>query len=69
MPKPILGFLIKPSFQAVNGLFVLSFENKGNMTVSTKDYLTTVEMKDYNFMIGGQNFFWSTSSTWFKNIW
>ena len=57
MPKPILGFLIKPSFQAVNRLFVLSFENKGNMTVSTKDYLTTVEMKDYNFMIGGQNFF------------
>ena len=57
MPKPILGFLIKPSFQAVNRLSVLSFENKGNMTVSTKDYLTTVEMKDYNFMIGGQNFF------------
>ena len=32
-PNPYLDFLIDPSFQGVNGLFVLLFENKADRTV------------------------------------
>ena len=45
-----LDFLIDPSFQGVNMLFVLSFENEN-------DFLPTVEIKDYNVMIDERNFF------------
>ena len=37
--------------------FALSFENKDDRTVHTKCYLPTVEIKDYNVMNDGQNFF------------
>ena len=33
------------------------FENKKDRTVHTKYYLPTVEIKDYNVMINGRNFF------------
>ena len=56
MPNPYLDFLINPSFQEVNRLFVLSFENKEDRPVHTKYYLPTVEIKDYNVMIDGKNF-------------
>ena len=56
-PNPFLHYLIDPSFQGVNKLFALSFENNTNGIVHTKYYLPTVEIKDQNFMIGGQNFF------------
>ena len=55
MANPYLDYLIDPSFQGVNRLFVLSFENNTNRTVHTK-YLQTVEKRD-NIMIDGQNFF------------
>ena len=45
MPNPCLDFLINPSFQEINKLFVLSLEN---ITVHTKYYLPTIELKDYN---------------------
>ena len=46
-----------PSFQGVNGLFVLSFENRA-VRESYKRYFTgTVEIKDYNIMIDGKVFF------------
>ena len=51
-PNQYLDFLIDPSFQGVNRLFVLSFENEEDGTVHTK-YLPTVELKDYNVMING----------------
>ena len=35
----------------------LSFENKDGRTVHTKYYLPTVEIKDYNAIIDGKNFF------------
>ena len=35
-PNPYLDFLIDPSFQGVNRLFVLSFEYKYDRTVHTK---------------------------------
>ena len=44
-------------YQSVNSLFVLSFENTSDGTVNTKYYLQTVEIKDYNVMIFGQNLF------------
>ena len=52
-----LDFLIDPSFQGVNRPFALSFENKKDRTLHTKYYLPTTEIKDYNVMINGQNFF------------
>ena len=47
-------YLIDPSFQGVNRLFVLSFENNTERTVDTGYYLLKVEIKDY-VMIDGQN--------------
>ena len=52
-----LNHLIEPSFQGVNRLFVLAFENDEDKTDHEKYYLPTVEIKDYNIMINGENFF------------
>ena len=41
-----LDFLIDPSFQGVNRLFVLSFENEEDRKVHTGYYLPKVEIKD-----------------------
>ena len=55
--NPNLNHLVEPSFQGVNRLFVLAFENDDHR-ISTKRYnLPTVEIKDYNMMINGENFF------------
>ena len=52
-----LNHLIEPSFQGVNRLFVLAFENDDDRTSDEKYYLPTIEIKDYNIMINGENFF------------
>ena len=52
-----LNNLINPSFQGVNRLFVLSFENEDDRTSHSTYYLPKVEIKDYNVMIDGRNFF------------
>ena len=52
-----LNYLINPSFQGVNRLFVLAFENENGRTSHSTYYLPKVEMKDYNVMIDGRNFF------------
>ena len=57
MPNPYLDYLIDPSFQGVNRLFVSLFEISTNITVHTGYYLSKVEIKDDNVMIDGQNFF------------
>ena len=49
-PNPYFDFLINPSFQGVNRIFVLSLENKDDRTVHTKYYIPTVKIKDYNVM-------------------
>ena len=54
--NPNLNHLIELSFQGVNRLFVLAFENDDNRTSYNRYYLPTVEIKDYN-MINGENFF------------
>ena len=55
--NPNLNHLIEPSFQGVNRLFVLTLENDDDRTSSDEYYLPTVEIKDYNIMIIGENFF------------
>ena len=52
-----LHYLVEPSFQGVNRLFVLAFENDDDRTDHEKSYLPTVEIKDYKIMINGENFF------------
>ena len=41
-----LNYLINPSFQGVNRLFVLSFENENVRTSHSTYYLSKVEIKD-----------------------
>ena len=55
--NPNLNHLVEPSFQGVNRLFVLAFEGDDNRTAHDSYYLPTVEIKDYNIMINGENFF------------
>ena len=52
-----LNYLIEPSFQWVNRLFVLAFENDAQRKVHSGCYLPNVEIKSYNVMINGENFF------------
>ena len=44
--NPNLNHLVEPSFQGVNGLFVLAFENGNDRTSDEQYYLPTVEIKD-----------------------
>ena len=56
-PNQNLNHLVEPSFQEANRLFVLAFENDDHR-ISTKRYnLPTVEIKDYDIVINGENFF------------
>ena len=43
-----LNHLVEPSFQGVNRLFVLAFENDTQRTSHSDYYLPNVEIKDYN---------------------
>ena len=52
-----LNYLINPSFKGVNRLFVLSFENENDRTSCSNYYLSKAEIKDYNVIIDGKNFF------------
>ena len=52
-----LNYLINPSFQEVSRLFVLSFENENDRTSHSNYHLPKVEIKDYNVMKDGINFF------------
>ena len=54
---PNLNHLVEPGFQGVNRLFVLAFEDDAQRTAHNSYYLPTVEIKDYNIMINGENFF------------
>ena len=49
--------LVDPSFQGVNRIFVLPFENENDRTSHSTYYLPKVEIKDHNVMIDGKNFF------------
>ena len=45
------------AFKGVNRLFVLAFENDAQRKVHSSYYLPNVEIKNYNVMINGENFF------------
>ena len=51
------NYLVDPSFQGVSRIFVLRFENENDRTSHSTYYLPNVEIKDYNVMIDGKNFF------------
>ena len=55
--NPNLNHLVEPSFQGVNRLFVLAFENDAQRTSNKRYYIPNVEIKDYNVMIDGKNVF------------
>ena len=52
-----LNYLINPTFNKVNRLFVLSFENKEDRTSFSEYYTPNVEIKDFNVLIDGKRFF------------
>ena len=55
--NPNLSHLVEPSFQGVNRLLVLAFENDAQRTPHSGYYILNVEIKDYNITINGENFF------------
>ena len=52
-----LIYLIDPSFQGVNRLFVLSFSDGTGRTRQKRYFRPNVEIKGLNVMIGRQNLF------------
>ena len=52
-----LDFLINPSFQGVNRLFVLVFENTSGRISNTRYYLQLLQINYYNVVIDGRNVF------------
>ena len=55
--NPNSDHLVEPSFHGVNRLFVLAFENDDQRISNKRYYIPNVEIKDYNVMINGKNFF------------
>ena len=51
------NYLVDPTFNKVNRLFVLSFENKEDGTSFSKYYVPKVEIKDFNVLINEKSFF------------
>ena len=52
-----LDLVIDSSFQGINRLFVLLFENEEDRKVHTRYYLPKVEIKEYRVMIDGKSYF------------
>ena len=57
VPNPYLDFIIDPSFEGVNRLFVLPFHALHDRTGHSRYYLPTAKVEDYNVMIDGRNLF------------
>ena len=55
--NPNLNHLFEPSFQGVNRLFVLAFENDTQTTSHIGPHVPNVQIKGYNIMINGENIF------------
>ena len=50
-----LNYLIDPTFNKVNILFVLSFANEENRTSFSKHYTPKVEIEDFNLLIDSKS--------------
>ena len=55
--NPNLNHFVEPSFQGINRLFVLAFENDTEKTRTWIYYIPKVEIKNYNVMINGGKIF------------
>ena len=62
--NPNLNHLIEPSFQGVNRLLILVFEDDEQRTSNKRYYIPNVEIKDYNVMIDGKNVFDQPVKKW-----
>ena len=47
--------MVNPSFQGINRLFALAFENDTQRTSHSGYYLPNVEIRNYNVIINGEN--------------
>ena len=52
-----LNYLIDPTFNKINRLFVLSFKNEEGRTSFSKYYTPKVEIKGFNVLVDGKSFF------------
>ena len=52
-----LNYLIDPTFNKINRLLVLSFENENDRTSFSKYYVPNVQKKDFKLLIYGKRFF------------
>ena len=57
MQNRYLNHLINSSFQGVNRIFALSFQNEIDRTLHSNYYLPKVEIKYYKVIIDGKNLF------------
>ena len=48
--------MVEPSFEGINRLFVLAYENDTQRTSGKGYYIPNVEIKNYNVMINGETF-------------
>ena len=55
--KNNLNYLIDPTFNKVNRLFVSSFQNEEDTVSFSKYHTPKVEIKDFNVLINGKSFF------------
>ena len=55
--NPNLNHLVERSFQRINRFFVLPFANDAQRTSHSGYHIPNVEIKNYNIMINGENFF------------
>ena len=55
--NPSLNYLVEPSFQGINRIFILAYEGDTQRTIATDYYLPNVELQDYNIMINGKKKF------------
>ena len=62
------NYFIDPTFNKVNRLFVLSFEDEKDRTSFSKYYMPKVEIKDFNVSNDGKRFFRCTSKKQRRNI-
>ena len=71
MQNQYLDYIVNSTFHGVNSFFVLSFENNAHRISHKKYFPPTVEIKDYNVMTDGRNFFDQRvkNDTWiYKNV-
>ena len=57
MQNRYLNHLINPSFQGINRIYVLSFENENHRASHATYYLPKIEIKDHNVMIDSKKVF------------